>query len=94
MALGAAAALLGLMIAPVLTASAASAAPLDGGGTYTCTGGNVPSGTYNSILVTGVCFAPVGTITVRGNLTIAPGALLDAVTPGDRQPGRSSRRPS
>jgi hypothetical protein len=34
-----------------------------------------------------VCFAPVGTITVRGNLTIAPGALLDAVTPGDPPTG-------
>ncbi len=83
MALGAAAALLGLVIAPVLTASAASAAPIGGGGPYTCTGGNVPPGTYRSILVTGVCYTPVGTIVVRGNLTVAPGALLDAVTPGD-----------
>jgi hypothetical protein len=84
-AIGAAAALLGLMIAPVLTASAASAAPLGGGGggSYVCPGGNVPPGTYSSILITGVCFAPAGTIVVRGNLTIAPNALLDAVTPGD-----------
>ena len=46
--IGAAAALLGLMIAPVLTASAASAAPLGGGGggSYVCTGGNVPPGSY------------------------------------------------
>ncbi|MBV9207297.1 MAG: hypothetical protein JO037_18285 [Actinobacteria bacterium] len=84
MALGAAAALLGLVIAPVLTASGASAAPAGGGGGgYTCTGGNVPAGTYKSLLITGVCFAPAGTIVVRGNVTIAPGALLDAVTPGD-----------
>jgi hypothetical protein len=85
MALGAAAALLGLVIAPVLTASAAGAAPLGGGagGSYTCAGGNIPPGTYSSILITGVCFAPAGTIVVRGNLTIAPNALLDAVTPGD-----------
>ena len=85
LAIGAAAALLGLMIAPVLTASAASAAPLGGGGggSYVCTGGNVPPGAYTSILITGVCFAPAGTIVVRGNLTIAPNALLDAVTPGD-----------
>ena len=84
-AIGAAAALLGLMIAPVLTASAASAAPLGGGGggSYVCPGGNVPPGTYSSILITGVCFAPAGTIVVRRNLTIAPNALLDAVTPGD-----------
>jgi hypothetical protein len=84
MALGAAAALLGLVIAPVLTASAASAAPLGGGGgTYVCTGGNVPPGSYSSVIIAGVCFAPKGTITVRGNLIIAPNALLDAVTPGD-----------
>ena len=80
-ALGAAAALLGLVIAPALTASAASAATAGGG--YTCTGGNVPPGTYSSMLITGVCYAPAGTIVVRGNLTVAPGALLDAVTPGD-----------
>ena len=82
-AFGAAAALLGLMMSPALTATAASAAPTDGGGTYTCTGGNVPPGTYASITVTGICYTPVGTIVVRGNLTVAPGALLDAVTPGD-----------
>lgn len=84
MALGAATALLGLVIAPALTASAASAAPLGGGGgAYTCTGGNVPPGTYSSILITGVCYMPAGTIVVRGNLAVAPRALLDAVTPGD-----------
>jgi hypothetical protein len=88
MALGAAVALLGLMIVPVLTASAASAAPLwNGGKTYICTGGNIPPGTYKSILVTGVCYTPKGTIVVRKNLTVAPGALLDAVTPGD-PPGK------
>jgi hypothetical protein len=76
--LGAAVALLGLVIAPVLTASAASAAPADGGGAYTCTGGNVPPGSYPSILVTGLCYMPAGTVVVRGNVTVAPGALLDA----------------
>jgi hypothetical protein len=84
LALGAAAALLGLVIAPVVTASAASAAPgWGGGGTYTCARGNIHPGTYKSILVTGVCYMPAGTIVVLGDLTIAPKALLDAVTPGD-----------
>jgi hypothetical protein len=82
-ALGAAAALLGLVIAPMLTASAASAAPA-GGGAYTCTGGNVAPGTYRSMLITGVCYMRAGTIVVRGNLAVAPGALLDAgANPGD-----------
>jgi len=85
MALGATAALLALMIVPVLTASAASAAPAGGGGggTYYCTGGNIPPGSYRSIVVTGICYTPKGTIRVRKDLTVAPGALLDAVTPGD-----------
>lgn len=53
------------------------------GYTYDCTGGNIPPGLYNSMTITGVCYMPAGNITIQGNLTIAPGALLDAVTPGD-----------
>jgi hypothetical protein len=84
LALGAAAALVGLVFAPVATASAASAAPLGGGGgAYTCAAGNIAPGTYSSIVVTGICYTPKGTIRVLGSLTVAPGALLDAVTPGD-----------
>jgi hypothetical protein len=71
---------------PVLMASAANAAPANGGA-YVCTGGNIAPGTYKSIIVTGICYMPVGTIIVRHNLTVAPGALLDAVTPGD-PPGK------
>ena len=83
MALGTSAALLGLMIAPMSMASAASAAPIGGSGAYNCTGGNVAPGTYRSMTITGVCYMPVGKIVVQENLTVAPGALLDAVTPGD-----------
>lgn len=50
---------------------------------YNCTGGTIPAGVYGSIVVTGVCFMPSGNITVQGNVTVAPGALLDAVTKGD-----------
>jgi hypothetical protein len=66
----------------IATAAAASAAP-SWAHEYDCTGGNVPSGTYDSILITGICYMPAGTVVVRGNLNIAPGALLDAATPGD-----------
>jgi hypothetical protein len=82
-ALGATVALLALMVPAVLTTSAASAAPTGGGSAYTCTGGNIAPGTYGSIIVTGICYMPAGTIVVRHNLTVGPGALLDAVTPGD-----------
>ena len=69
-----------------------SASPLSASTTgtskpYTCTGhhgGIVPPGTYSSLLITGVCYAPAGTVLVKGNLTVAPGALLDgAASLGD-----------
>jgi hypothetical protein len=52
-----------------------------------CSGGRVPAGTYSSIVITGQCYMPVGTIVVRGDVTIAAGALLDAATPGDPESG-------
>ena len=71
------------------TASAAAAPPPPGPTTppYVCAGGKVPAGTYSSIVITGECYMPVGTIVVRGNVTVAPGALLDAATPGDPESG-------
>jgi hypothetical protein len=48
---------------------------------YVCSSGNIPSGTYASVQVTGVCYVPSGTVVINGNLTVAPGALLDATTP-------------
>jgi hypothetical protein len=77
----------------LVTAGAASAATSPGhrqppghrhhGSTYNCTGGNVPPGVYNSMVITGVCYMPAGTIVVRRDLKIAQGALLDAATTGD-----------
>src|SRR5690349_15887919 len=69
--------------------SIASAAP---GMAYTCTGGDfaggdfasmtftsIPSGSYASITVAGVCnVQPDAVINVAGNINIAPGAVLDA----------------
>jgi hypothetical protein len=53
------------------------------GPTYNCTSGTIPPGSYGNVLVTGVCYMKVGNVTVWGNVTVAPGALLDAVTKGD-----------
>ena len=62
----------------------ASAAP---GTAYTCSGGDlasgtftsIPSGNYASITVTGVCnIVPGAVINVTGNIDVAPGAVLDA----------------
>ncbi|HUA48615.1 MAG TPA: hypothetical protein VMA77_25510 [Solirubrobacteraceae bacterium] len=66
-------------------ASVASAAP--GAGRYTCTGGDVPPGTYASMTITGVCDMSVGTVHIRGDLKVAPGGLLDDITVGDPASG-------
>jgi hypothetical protein len=65
--------------AVVATGAVAAAAESDR--SYVCSGGNIPSGTYSSVRVTGFCYVPSGLVRVEGNLTIARGALLDAMTP-------------
>lgn len=48
---------------------------------YTCTGGDVPSGTYSSVTIAGNCQVPTdgsGVINILGNLNVAPGAIFDA----------------
>jgi len=75
-----------LLLALLVGAAAASARDYQGGdrgSDYTCTGGPIAPGTYRSIRITGICTMPAGTIVVRSDLFVAPGALLDAVTPGD-----------
>ena len=67
--------------AAVLSTTAPAGA--SSGAAYTCTAGNIPAGTYASVTVSGICFARAGNVTVTGNLTIEPGALLDARAPGD-----------
>ena len=68
------------------TASVASVAP-SRPPAYTCAGGDfatqqftsIPSGTYSSLTVTGVCnITPDAVINVVGNIYVAPGAVLDA----------------
>jgi hypothetical protein len=44
----------------------------------TCSGGEIAAGTYDGLVVTGTCtFADDAAITVNGNLTVAPGAVLN-----------------
>jgi hypothetical protein len=46
---------------------------------FTCTGGDIPSGNYASITVTGFCEVPAGAvISVVGNVNVGAGAFLDA----------------
>lgn len=58
-----------------------TAGPAAAGAAYTCSGGDLPSGTYSSVSVTGYCTVESGAeITVTGSLTVAPGAVFDAQT--------------
>jgi hypothetical protein len=79
-----------LVAAMLGTTGSASAAVHPNTG-YTCTGGDwtgdpstptftsIPSGTYSSIRVAGVCNVVThAVITVTGNIEVAPGALFDA----------------
>jgi hypothetical protein len=44
----------------------------------TCSGGEIAAGTYDGLVVTGMCtFADGAEITIKGNLTVADGAVLN-----------------
>lgn len=67
----------GTAVAAAKGTAGASTSP----GAYTCTGGEIPSGSYSSITVRGVCTVPAGAvIKVGGNVKIEAGAMLDAQT--------------
>ena len=71
----AAAGVLALSAGPVMAAGASTSSST----AYTCSGGEIPSGTYASITVTGACaVATDAVINVVGNINVASGAMLDA----------------
>lgn len=62
----------------MLPAGIATAAPSQAAA-LTCTGGEIPSGTYSSVTVAGQCSVPAhATVTITGNLNVLSGAALDA----------------
>ena len=72
-----------LALAAALALSGGSAmADVSGKGkpmAYTCTGGEVPTGNYASLRVTGACNVPAGAvISIDGSVNVAAGAVLDA----------------
>jgi len=71
---------LGAVVA--LTALAAAGSALAGNhARATCPGGDIASGTYDGLFVTGDCTIPSGAaVTIDGNVTVADGASLNAVT--------------
>jgi len=73
--------LAGAAAATALVLSGATAAGAAGGGPTTCSGGDIASGTYASLVVTGACTVPAGAdVTIRGKLRIGPNAMFDAQT--------------
>lgn len=64
---------LALVSFSVFASSAGAARP----GSATCTGGPIASDTYNGLTVTGNCWFTGSSVVVNGNLTVAPGAVLN-----------------
>ena len=68
----------------LVSASSASAGGTSGGfGHATCKSGNVASGHYQSLRITGFCTIPDNrTVTISGNLVLADHAILDSIHMG------------
>jgi hypothetical protein len=76
---------LSVLAAAVLTVAATglAAGPADAAPRTVCSGGAIASGSYASLTVTGNCSIPdQATVTIFGDLTVAPGATLNAVSFG------------
>lgn len=67
--------------AAALVLAGTAVASARGGAPTTCSGGDVASGTYAGLIVTGSCTVPAGAdVTINGNLRVARGAMFDAQT--------------
>lgn len=75
-----------LAVAVALTLSTGPAMASDRGGhsndhpqNYTCTGGAIPSGHYDNLIVYGACTVPAGAVIhVEGSIIVRVGSMLDA----------------
>jgi hypothetical protein len=65
-----------LLMNPAVLLAKAAGSPL------TCDGGSIAPGTYSSVMVAGMCTVDSGSVTVTGNLVVAPGAALIAAFGG------------
>jgi hypothetical protein len=67
--------------AAAIVLSGTAAASARGGAPTTCSGGEITSGTYTGLIITGECSVASGaTVTVNGNVTVQAGAAFDAST--------------
>ncbi len=78
---------LGLVFAMALVVAGtgvAGASPTSRRGPDACRGGEIPSGTYRGLVVTGDCTVPDGAeVTVAGDLVLWPGSAFNAQTLGE-----------
>lgn len=82
--LGSVALTAGVLVVGTLGAPAVAAAA---SGTYVCSGASIDSpgvlsGTFDNVLVQGVCAVPAGPAVVNGTVTVAPGGALVAAFAG------------
>jgi hypothetical protein len=69
----------GAMVVALLGITGIASAAPSSTSQYTCAGGDIPSGNYSSITVTGFCdVVPDAVIHIVGNLNVADGAFFDA----------------
>jgi hypothetical protein len=67
-----------IAVCAVIVLGVATASDADSGHRSTCSGGPIAPGDYHSLAVTGSCALGPGKVVIKGGLTIAPGAGLDA----------------
>jgi hypothetical protein len=73
----------GLAVVSLALAAGVSATPAGAAPAAVCSGGVIAPGVYYSLTVTGFCMTPnSGYVYVQTDLTVEPGALLDAITLG------------
>jgi hypothetical protein len=62
---------------------AGNAGAASAGSPATCSSGDLTGTYHSSLTITGLCYLVNGSsVSVDGNLTIAQGAMLDAISPG------------
>jgi hypothetical protein len=71
----------GLLILALVLAALPGASPAIAAQSYTCMGGEVPAGTYQSLTIAGNCAITTTAVVVLGDLVLKPGSSLNAALP-------------
>src|SRR2546421_12291061 len=76
--------LTGMLAASALASAfmVAGSAPAEAAGSYTCSGGSIPAGSYRNLTISGFCAVNAGDVTVANNLIVASTGGLDGTWAG------------